>query len=93
MILLIAGAILTGFAGALALYLVSPNQRLLRAPMPSRAGVGVGIVLLAFSLLLFRGAVAADTAVFMLLVVLTVAWSLLPFLGVWRMKAREKKHG
>jgi hypothetical protein len=84
-------AVVLGAAGAFALYLASPNQRLLGRPLASRAGGGACIVGLLASLLLFRRVAGPATSVYLLLTVVMLTWSIAPLaVGWWRQRGSHE---
>ena len=78
-------AVVLGAAGAFALYLCSPNQRLLAQPLALRAGTAACVVGLLCSLALFRRVAGPATAVYLLLTLVMCVWCIAPLaLGWWR---------
>jgi hypothetical protein len=77
-------AIVCGAAGAFALYLCSPNQRLLTQPLAPRAGVRASVVGLLASLLLFLQVAGPATSVFLLLTLAMFVWTIPPLVIGWR---------
>jgi len=66
------------FAAAITLYLASPNQLLVERPLPHRVLAVVGLMLLVVALLLCRQLAGSATAVFILLTLMMLLWSLGP---------------
>lgn len=84
-------AFLSGSAAAMLLYLASPQQQLRAAgPWHARNGWWPGALCAATSLLAMLRWLAPPEAVFAWGVLLTLVWSLAPFLGLWRARARAK---
>ncbi len=78
-------------AGALLLYMVSPQQLLLsngQWPARRRAWPGTLCVLLSLALLWPRMGSAEAIATWLTLLMLV--WTLAPFMGAWRARARAK---
>lgn len=84
---LVLAAVLLCLLGTLLCYLSSPQQ-LLRAT--GRLPVWPGIACLLLSLPLFLCLLAPVEAVAAWCVLAMLAWSLLPFLGAWRARRRER---
>lgn len=82
-------ATIAGIASAMLFYLASPQQ-LLRAagPWPARHRWWPGTLCAAASLLAISRLLAPMEAVFAWSVLLMLAWSVAPFLGLWRARAR-----
>ncbi|WP_250458663.1 hypothetical protein [Microbulbifer litoralis] len=71
--------------GALALYLASPNQRLLSRPLPRRPLAAAGGAMLAVSLYLLLQYSGAAAAVFILVTGAMLVWTVLPMaIAYWR---------
>jgi len=68
-------------AGALAIYLASPNQRWLDRALPARPARLAGAVLLAAGWLALRQAMQSLTACFVWLTWLMLVFTLLPYFG------------
>lgn len=78
--------------GTLLLYLASPQQQWREAgPWPARRPWWPGIACLFGSLLLFLRLLAPVEAVAGWSVLAMLAWSLWPFLGAWRARARARE--
>jgi hypothetical protein len=84
-------AVVLGAAGAFVLYLGSPNQSLLAQPLASGASGSACVVGLLGSLLLFLQVAGPATAVYLLLTVVMLTWSLPPLaVGWWRQRASRE---
>ncbi len=88
LIVLAAGA---GIAGAVLLYLASPQQSWRAAgPWPVRARGWPGGLCLLISLLALLQLLGALAATFTWLTLLMLVWSAMPFLGAWRSRHRRR---
>lgn len=85
-------AIAGGIAGALLLYLASPQQQLRAAgPWPAHRRGWPGAVCAVVSLAAMTRLVAPMEAVFAWSVLLMFVGSVAPFLGAWRARSRAAK--
>lgn len=85
-------ALVLGTAGALALYLASPQQQWrVAGPWPGRRRWWPGTALALASLLATMQVVAPMEAVFAWSVLLMLALSVAPFLGAWRARTRAAR--
>ena len=90
-LLMAIAAVAVGAAGAFALYLSSPNQRLLAPPLAPRAGGVACLVGLLGSLLLFLQVAGPATSVYLLLTVVMLTWSIPPLaVGWWRQRGSRE---
>jgi|GEM_PF-6832746 len=82
-------AVVIGVVGAVFLYLAAPAQRLLKCSLSNRVCALSGTALLCLSLLFHLMIYGSGTAVFALLTLLMIVWSLLP-IGVALLKQGHK---
>lgn len=82
---MLAVVMITG--GAIALYLTSPNQKLLAARWPWWRGLVLGASGLLSGLVALLQVAGPATAVFRLLTLLMVVWTLLPLACGWLRRA------
>lgn len=88
---LVLFAFLSGGAAAMLFYLASPQQQVRAAgSWPARNRWWPGALCAAASLLAMLRWLAPLEAVFAWSVLLTFVWSVAPFLGLWRARARAK---
>ena len=86
----IAGFTIAG--AALLLYLASPHQKIFARDLPRKSLVGAGIVLLGVSLVLLMRRFGNATAVFNLLTLLMLLWTLLPLaVAYWRNSKESRR--
>lgn len=89
---LVAGlALLAGTAGALLVYLGAPNQRALAKPLPFRAAMIAGGLAIALSLTLLLSVMGIATAIFALVVILMLIWTLAPFATLGRRTSGKRR--
>ncbi len=89
---LLAPAAVLCTAGAMLLYVASPQQQLrARGRWPARHGWWPGTLCAIASLVLVLRALPPVEAVSAWTVLLTLVLSLAPFLGAWRARARTEK--
>ena len=84
------GGLLVLFA-SLALYLASPNQRLIDRSLPHRALGWSGRVLFGIGLVLVLQWAGSATSVFITLTAAMLLWSILPLAIAWRRSAKGEK--
>lgn len=88
---LVASAVLA-IVGAMLMYLVSPQQQWrVRGPWPERGGVWPGSLCTLLSLALLWPHLGAAAAVSTWLTLLMLVWTVAPFLGAWRARARTRR--
>ena len=81
----------TGVAGAVLLYLASPQQSWRAAgPWPARARGWPGGLCVLVSLLALLQLLGALAAAFTWLTLLMLVWSVMPFAGAWRARHRKR---
>ncbi|KRG62432.1 hypothetical protein ABB26_16510 [Stenotrophomonas humi] len=91
-LLLVIIATVVGTAAAMLLYVASPQQQLRAAgPWPTRHAWWPGSVLAVVSLLTMWQLLAPLEAISAWLVLLTLVWSIAPFLGAWRARVRARR--
>jgi hypothetical protein len=91
-LLLAITSAVTGCLAALLLYVASPQQQLRGAgPWPTRHAWWPGSVLAVVSLLAMWQLLAPLEAISAWLVLLTLVWSIAPFLGAWRARVRARR--
>ena len=69
--------------GALCLYLTTPHQRLLAAPLSTRAAPIIGWLCLAAALAILLGVMGPGTAVFTWTIGLMMVWTIPPVVVGW----------
>ncbi len=85
-------ATVAGSAAAMLLYVASPQQQLRAAgPWPTRHAWWPGSVLALVSLLAMWQLMAPLEAISTWLVLLTLVWSIAPFLSAWRARVRARR--
>lgn len=89
--LLATGAVVAGVAGALLVYLGAPNQRALGKPLAFRAAMGAGGLAIALSLALLLSVMGIATAIFALIVLLMLVWTLAPFATLGRRTSGKRR--
>lgn len=78
--------------GAVLIYLAYPHQQwLVNGPWPKRARWWPGSLCLCIALVMLWQIMGSGAAVFTWLVVMMLVWSIMPFLGAWRSKLRERR--
>ena len=82
-------AVIFNFAGAGALYLAAPKQRLLGASLPTRATMLVGAAALIVSFMLYRQVAGPAASIFILITASMFFWTLPPLAIAW-LDARRK---
>jgi hypothetical protein len=88
-LVLIAGVL--GAAGALLLYVASPQQQWrARGPWPAKLRIWPGALCLLLSLALLMRNMGSGAAFFSWLTLVMLVWSLAPFLGAWRAQMRKR---
>nr|WP_295382000.1 hypothetical protein [Pseudoxanthomonas sp.] len=88
LIVLASGA---GIAGAVLLYLASPQQSWrATGPWPARARGWPGGLCLVISLAALLQLLGALAATFTWFTLLMLVWSVMPFLGAWRARNRKR---
>ncbi|MEZ5983436.1 MAG: hypothetical protein R3C54_14135 [Parvularculaceae bacterium] len=82
-------AVIFNIAGAGALYLSAPKQRLLGAPLPMRPTMLVGAAAMIVSFMLYRQVAGPAASVFILMTASMFFWTLPPLVIAW-LDARRK---
>lgn len=83
--------VLAGGVGALGFYLASANQKLLARSWSLRTGLSAGAVGTIVSLAAFLRITGPATAVYLLLTLAMLVWSLVPLLLGWWRYRRERQ--